>query len=307
MRPQLPALETRISALADRFRRHVPFNFDVATAWNHEIDSLSNKGETVMDDTVPIRGLGCRIVAFAVALATAWFTGCSNFGGTTAASFLRSVREDPDPNVRFAAYSKLASPRCYDRPEQKIEAAELMMAKLEQAKEPVASRAVICRTLGELRAGKAREALLKAVGDPEGVIRCEACRALGKVGQPEDATILARVMTVDTLEDCRIAAIDGIGELKARDPRIMQVLVSAMEHDDPAIRLCSLQALRKITGKDYGVDPAPWRKELFPQEAAPATTPDSIAAAAIAGRPDATSPPPTAATAPPSAAAASPR
>ena len=99
----------------------------------------------------------------------------------------------------------------------------------------------------------------------------QACRALGKVGRPEDATVLARVMTVDTLEDCRIAAIEGLGELKANDPRIMQVLVAGMEHDDPAIRLASLKALRSITGMDRGVDPAAWRDALLPQ--APPTRP----------------------------------
>ena len=34
------------------------------------------------------------------------------------------------------------------------------------------------------------------------------------------------------------------------------MLVAGMEHDDPAIRLASLKALRKITGKDLGVDAA---------------------------------------------------
>ncbi|MEA2633087.1 MAG: hypothetical protein QOE66_3306, partial [Chloroflexota bacterium] len=128
-------------------------------------------------------------------------------------------------------------------------------------------RAVICRTLGELREPSAREPLIKAVNDPEGLVRVQACRALGKVGKPEDATILARVMTVDTLEDCRIAAIEGLGELKAKDARIMQILVMGMDHDDPAIRLASLEALRNITGLDRGVDPAAWRDAVLPQAA----------------------------------------
>ena len=54
----------------------------------------------------------------------------------------------------------------------------------------------------------AREAL-EGDGDAEGVVRVQACLALGKVGLPEDATVLARVMTLDVLEDCRIAAIEG--------------------------------------------------------------------------------------------------
>ena len=101
---------------------------------------------------------------------------------------------------------------------------------------------MICRTLGELGDPNARDALIGAVSDTEGLVRVQACRALGKVGKPEDVTVLARIMVVDTLEDCRIAAIDGLGELKSKDPRIMQMLVAGMEHEDPAIRLASLKA-----------------------------------------------------------------
>ena len=75
-------------------------------------------------------------------------------------------------------------------------------------------------------------------------------------------------MTVDKLEDCRIAAIEGLGMLKANDPRIYQILLDGMEHDDPAIRLECLRSLRAITGKDLGVDPAAWRRELEPTIAA---------------------------------------
>ena len=107
--------------------------------------------------------------------------------------------------------------------------------------------------------------IIKAVNDVENaVIRVEACRALGKVGQPEDATMLARIMTVDKLEDCRIAAIEGLGLLKANDPRIYGILLDGMEHDDPAIRLECLRSLRAITGKDFGIDPAAWRRGLEP-------------------------------------------
>jgi hypothetical protein len=38
------------------------------------------------------------------------------------------------------------------------------------------------------------------------------------------------------------------------------VLVEGMEHDDPAVRLASLRALRATTGEDLGSDPKPWRE-----------------------------------------------
>lgn len=194
------------------------------------------------------------------ALAFAAPIGClTPYLGTTASSFMRQVRTSRDPNIRYLAYGKLASWNCYENDAQRAEAAQLLIKKFNSGQEPVAARAVICRTLGELRAPAARPLLLKAVNDPEGVVRAEACRALGKVGRSEDATVLARIMNVDTLEDCRIAAIEALGELKSNDVRINVMLVEGMEHDDPAIRLASLRALRSITGKDLGTKPGPWR------------------------------------------------
>jgi len=202
------------------------------------------------------------LIATVVAVSAA---GCSAYIGTTSKSFLRQVRENPDPNIRYLAYAKLGVPSVYESDAQKDEAVRLLIAKLKEAKEPVAVRAVVIRSLGNLGDRRAREEIIKAANDVENaVIRVEACRALGKVGLAEDATILARIMTIDKLEDCRIAAIEGLGLLKAHDARIYQILLDGMDHDDPAIRLECLRTLRSITGKDLGVDPAAWRRDLGP-------------------------------------------
>jgi hypothetical protein len=243
-----------------------------------------------MDDSSPARrGLRGHTLA-ALALSSAWFVGCAGFQGTTAASFLRNIREDPDPNVRFISYQKLASPQCYDSAEQKAEAVRVLIAKFEEGHEPIATRALICKTLGTLGDPAARGMMLKAVSDSEGLIRAQACRALGRVGKPEDATILTRVMTVDTLEDCRIAAIEALGTMKARDPRIAEVLVGGLEHDDPAVRLASLEALRSITGKDVGTEAEDWQKYFVGQSGK--SSADQPKAETVAGRGSPSSPVP---------------
>jgi len=212
--------------------------------------------------------------------------GCSTYIGTTSASFLRQVRTNPDPNIRYVAYAKLGLPSIYDDEKHKAEAIETLTAKYAEAREPVAIRAIIVRSLGNLGDGRARPVAVRAANDSEAMIRLEGCRALGKVGKPEDATILARIMTVDTLEDCRIAAIEGLGSLKVQDPRINQVLLDGMEHDDPAIRLECLKSLRKITRKDFGTEPAAWRRELQPNVSGTTSGDDkSRAAYAVGPRP----------------------
>jgi HEAT repeat protein len=223
------------------------------------------------DASIPKRRPRARLFAIALAAAVA---GCSTYIGTTSKSFLRAARENSDPNIRYIAYAKLGSPGLYENEAQKDEAVRMLIKRLEEAKEPIAVRAVIVRSLGNLGDRRAREQIIKAVNDFENaVIRVEACRALGKVGLPEDATILARIMTIDKLEDCRIAAIEGLGLLKASDPRIYQVLLTGMDHDDPAIRLECVRSLRAISGKDFGVDPGAWRRGLEPtiQQMATAT------------------------------------
>lgn len=197
-------------------------------------------------------------------------SGCaSSKVGTTATSFLNRVRESPDPNIRHIAYARLADPGCYIAPEQQQEAAQVLASKLDEKREPLATRAVICRTLGEIGRPEARPALLRSCDDPEPSIRAAACRALGKIGQSEDALVLARVMAADSDSDCRIAAIEGLGEMRTNDPRIQQVLIDCMEHPDPAMRLAAYVSLQKTTGTDHGPSAEAWRKALGSAPEAP--------------------------------------
>ncbi len=158
----------------------------------------------------------------------------------------------------------------------------MLSSKLKEGKEPIATRAVICRTLGALRRPEAREVILTATNDEDALVRAEACRALGRVGRSEDATILARVMTLDVSAECRVAAIESLGDLKSPDKRITQHLVSGMEHDEPAIRVASWNALKSITGKDLGVDAIEWKKyvDSLPNTTTTETAPIPAAAAA---------------------------
>ncbi len=218
-----------------------------------------------MDDASLSKTRWCRLLTLAATIAVAIVAGCTTYIGTTSKSFLREARENGDPNIRYIAYAKLGTLSAYENEAQKDEAVRLLVSKLREGKEPVAVRAVIVRSLGNLGDRRARHEIIKAANDVENaVIRVEACRALGKVGMPEDATLLARIMTIDKLEDCRIAAIEGLGILKAKDARIYGILFDGMENDDPAIRLECVRSLRAMTGKDFGIDPAAWRRGLEP-------------------------------------------
>ena len=69
-----------------------------------------------MDDTVSTRRLFYVLALALLAFIPVAPTGCAQYIGTTARSFLNTIRDDPDPNVRYLAYSKLASRQCYEMP-----------------------------------------------------------------------------------------------------------------------------------------------------------------------------------------------
>jgi hypothetical protein len=209
------------------------------------------------------------LIALAACLA-----GCGPYLGTTSASFLRNVEKNPDPNIRYLAYSKLASPKAYDTDEQREKAASILAHNLQQGREPTATRAMICRTLGAIGRKSALPALRMAVNDEESLVRAEACLALGKIGEPEDSLILARVMVTDNYVESRVAAIDGLGLLKPKDPRVLAMLIENMARDEQVdgakkgirskvgLTFATRQALTAITGKDYGDDFKKWKSYL---------------------------------------------
>ena len=109
-----------------------------------------------MDEGVT-RGLAYRRATTRLfILLVACAAGCTTYVGTTARSFLKHVKSNPDPNIRYVAYSKLGSNDLYDNAEQKSEAVATLIDKYLNGKEPVAIRAVICRTLGDLGDPSAR-------------------------------------------------------------------------------------------------------------------------------------------------------
>ena len=220
------------------------------------------------------RGTKARRFAWGITLlALIAASGCQATRGRQFSRWLDNV-DSPDPNVRYASYEALGRLGDAAPAATRFEAVRLLALRLTKGGEPAASRAALCRSLGQLgveppsgsnpevRSPVAREAILKAIDDPNPLVREEACRALGRVGRPEDATRLAKIMSVDRIGECRLAAIEALGAMRTRDPRVLSLLVEGMEHEDPAIRLASVQSLRSVAGKDLGLAADDWRRWL---------------------------------------------
>ncbi len=92
--------------------------------------------------------------------------------------------------------------------------------------------------------------------------------------------MLMQAMTLDRDDHCKVAAIEALGSLKNVDKRTEGYLVRALDNEDPRIRYAALRSLRKISGKDLGSKPEPWRAYVlakYGEKIEPPTT--AIAAA----------------------------
>ena len=161
-------------------------------------------------------------------------------------------------------------PNCYDNEEQKARAPKVLSEKLKQGREPDATRAVICRTLGMIGIPRPAMAILAATNAR--TTRSSGPRRVGRSAGwagPRTRPSWPGSMTARRLGECRVAAIESLGDLKPNDKRITQFLVAGMEHDEPAIRVASWNALKSITGKDLGVEANEWKKvrRLAPRHA----------------------------------------
>lgn len=261
-----------------------------------------------------------RRIAAALGLAVIAAVGASGCQGPSwsrsATKLAQELRANPNPNERYKNYELLVDSAMRGSPDTKAKAVKILVDGLEPGREPMASRAVICRGLGQIGGPQAREALVKVIRESErpqvsakpglmtafedeplrqereSLVRAEACRALGKAGAPEDAVLLSRIMVADTDNDCRIAAIDGLGDLRANDSRVFRVLIDGMTSEDPAIRLASHQSLCKSSGRDLGLEVAPWQKWL--EQQTPAAAPPNDAPGGAPPSPTQDAEPPTA-------------
>jgi len=100
-------------------------------------------------------------------------------------------------------------------------------------------------------------------------IGMEAAKALGEIKDPRAVEPLIAALKDDDLPSVQMEAAKALGELK--DPRAVEPLIAAVKPEswiwdarsetlDPLYDLRPVEALRKITGKDFGYDQAKWRE-----------------------------------------------
>ncbi len=209
---------------------------------------------------------GVSTLGLAILSGLTILNGCGIGHGLSPTEAAQAIQHEGDPNARYDLYRELANGSDKLEFEERQRLVTTLVERLESANEPTSSLAMICRALGRLRDPAGREPL-KTVIDArsETIVRAEACLALGRIGHPDDANTLARILVTDPDPAVQLKAIEGLQHMRPRDPRITQVLLDRLAGDrNPAIRLATLEALRALSGRDYGIDPEAWQQALAP-------------------------------------------
>ncbi|MGD8698455.1 MAG: HEAT repeat domain-containing protein [Gemmatimonadales bacterium] len=177
---------------------------------------------------------------------------------------LVSVLNDPDPEIRLLAIRALGeieSRAAVDPliailgdPDAKVrEAAIWALGEIEDPRaapaiaqrltdSSVAVRRRTAAALGDLDLGTAPPQLIEALNDEDLDVVRQAIRALGDIEDPAAVPGLAQLFrNPDTDGETRRAVVWALGEIE--DPASYQVLVEALEDDDPEIRKYAARAL----------------------------------------------------------------
>jgi len=143
-----------------------------------------------------------------------------------------------------------------DSPEQR-EITDQLARQMQVEPDPLVRRAVV-RSIAEFRTPMAQQVLVAGLNDQDMAVRISCCTALGRRGDAESVAGLANALRTDENIDVRMAAAEALGKIKS--PEAMPALAAALDDRDPALQYAGVQALKSITGKDYGPDVETWRQ-----------------------------------------------
>lgn len=142
-----------------------------------------------------------------------------------------------------------------DTPEQR-EITDQLARQMQVEPDPLVRQAV-ARSIAEFRTPMAQQVLEAGLADENRAVRVACCQALGRRGEATSVATLANVLRNEKDIDVRLAAAEALGNIDS--PEAIQALVIALDDRDPALQYVGVQAMKSITGEDYGGDVEAWR------------------------------------------------
>lgn len=161
------------------------------------------------------------------------------------------------PAMRISAIREAgARARGADSTEQAAAIDELI-AQIRTERDPIVRRA-IQETIAEYPTPLARDVLVAGLKDEDLDVRLTCCRKLGERGEIESVPVLRGILEGGDKLDVRLAAADALGQINS--PESIEALSLAVKDRDPALQYAGVEALKKLSGQNYGNDVKAWQQ-----------------------------------------------
>lgn len=119
-------------------------------------------------------------------------------------------------------------------------------------------RVELVRTIAKCGSPQAGETLQAAMRDSDGNVRVAACTGWAQHRGPQAVPALGEAIRKDADLEVRLAALRALGRIPGEES--VAAISPALEDSDPAMQYRAVQALRELTGKDFGDDANAWRE-----------------------------------------------
>jgi HEAT repeat protein len=116
----------------------------------------------------------------------------------------------------------------------------------------------VVQTVAEFKTPMAQQVLEAGLSDDDDSVRVACCHELGNRAEATSIPKLTAVLRSDSSTDVRLAATTALGKMKS--PEAIQALAVALEDRDPAMQYVAVEAMKSVTGKDYGPNVEAWRQ-----------------------------------------------
>jgi hypothetical protein len=172
------------------------------------------------------------------------------------------------PAMRIAAIREGgARARDADSTEQAASVDELVV-QIRTERDPIVRKA-IQEAVAEYQTPLARDVLIAGLKDEDLDVRLACCRKLGARAEPESVIALRGLLEGDEKLDVKLAAADALGKINT--PESVAALSLAVKDRDPALQYAGVEALKGLSGQDFGNDVKAWQE--FTEQGQPATQP----------------------------------
>lgn len=161
------------------------------------------------------------------------------------------------PGMRIAAVREMRAQAEGLDDEEQQRLTEQLASQIRTEPDPLVRKA-IQEAVAEYSTPLAQDVLVAGLNDADLQVRITCCKKLGEKGDPTAVPILRNVLESSDELDVRLAAVDSLGKISSTET--VSALAIALRDQDPAMQYAGVQALKAVSGQDFGNDVKLWQQ-----------------------------------------------